>query len=231
MGRFVESVAHPKDLLFGQYPELADRTRLDKTGTPLPVRSIKNGALIVSRDAAKVAPYPVLFSQYAGLSLRGEAYDWARSLVRGGGVIGMQDGFMVKHFRERWFPSEWITQMLLKADIVFLDADADVGGNFKASKRQRIDNIKSITRLSTKINPQDFRPLLHFDQIESEAIKLSDQKLYEAQVAIAFWQGLAQDASNLLDQWLLGASGVATGILSWISNPISRIVGADLTKK
>jgi hypothetical protein len=215
VGRYDESVPHPKELLLHVSPDISDRTRLDLTGTPLAVQSLKNGALLMSRGAAMLAPYPVLYSSRLDLSLRGEVYDWARRVSKLGGRFVLYHNLSVQHFRRHWDMDEWITQMLLKADSVFLDADSDVGGSLRPSERHRIENLNASLR-ATRRNSSILRPTARWEEIEREAMVLSTQRIAEEHAATSFWQELVVTSDQLINNWRRQSPDVASSLLNWI---------------
>jgi hypothetical protein len=201
IGKLEEISPHPKDLLIRKHPDLAEQTRLDSTGAPFPVRFLKNGALLMSRGAAVLAPYPVLFSGRAGLSLRGEVYDWARRILESGGAFFEHKTFVLQHYRQSWNKDAWITQMLLKSDIVFLHRASDLGGLIRPDTRNRANNLTLICEAVEALDPSEFNPTLDLQEIQHEALYLSDKSLIESQIAVAHWRNICQRSTALRDEW------------------------------
>lgn len=214
VGTLVESSVHPKALLAAAYPEIFSHLRLSSAQWAWP-SDLKNGALLISSTAAQLAPYPVMYSMRMRVSLRGEAYDWADRLLALGAKFSARPDFRVQHFREAWDKNEWITQILLKADIVLARAAAREGIRLNSTMRHQ--NLTAALMYSGGVDAGDFRPLHGKGEIYTEALKLALRGQQVQPLCEALWQRAAASADQLRMRWIMEVPRLEADLFGWIT--------------
>jgi hypothetical protein len=210
VGSLIESYPHPKSVLAAAHPRLFVNFRSSQREPPI---DLKNGALLISSAAARLSPYPVLYSARLLVSLRGEAYDWADRLLALGVAFFERSDFRVQHYREAWNKREWITQILLKADIVLSSAAArDRVRLTRALRHQNL--VSALTELRGSL--KEFRALHEEGAIYREALALSLRTRSEQPVCEAVWQRLAARADVLRARWISKVPQLEADLFSWI---------------
>lgn len=103
------------------YPVEEHNDRLAYKNTINPA-AIKNGNIIIPRQAAETACYPVLYSDKLKIHARGEVNYWARHIKRKGFVFQFSNSLTLLHNKlTETSISTWLASLLLAYDLSYLD--------------------------------------------------------------------------------------------------------------
>ena len=150
---------------------------------------VKNGNLIVPKSAIKDACYPVLYDESLKIHGRGEVNYWKRQLESVGYNFIFKPKLNIKHKKNKFSLSSWISSLLLAFDLSFIDNKLHKG-IFDIREKERIEKLSYFKSwMSLAEWGEDFDIFSVLNSIPDDKIfAFTEQYYYRKREAIVAWK-------------------------------------------